>query len=263
MSLAAYIVLRDGSDPTIAAELRRWLLGPLPEYMVPSAFVFLDALPLTPNGKVDRQALPDPGRARRSDRVPISCRREGRSKKPWPRSGPSCSAANRSVPTTISSSAEATRSWPSSSCRGSATRSRSRRPSRDFLEDPTVSRLARIVEQALEDGTAASAPPLVPVERDVPLPASFAQQRLWFLDQLEPGRATRITSRRPSGSWAGLTSRPSSEPSTRSCAGTRCCGPRWSPTAGFRARSSPTRLELPLAVQDLSGLPADERDLQA
>ena len=73
---------------------------------------------------------PGPSRPRSGHgprRVPISCRRAGRSKKPWPKSGPSCSAANRSVLTTISSSAAATRSWPSSSCRGSATRSRSRR----------------------------------------------------------------------------------------------------------------------------------------
>src|SRR5208282_4712595 len=55
MSLAAYIVARDASDPSTAAELRRWLLGKVPEYMIPSAFVFLDSLPLTPNGKIDRQ----------------------------------------------------------------------------------------------------------------------------------------------------------------------------------------------------------------
>ncbi len=46
MSLAAYIAPRDRPDPSIAAELRRWLQGTIPEYMVPSAFVFLDALPL-------------------------------------------------------------------------------------------------------------------------------------------------------------------------------------------------------------------------
>ena len=64
MSLAAYIVVRDGAEASSVADLRRWLQSLLPDYMVPSAFVSLEALPLTPNGKVDRQALPDPGQAR-------------------------------------------------------------------------------------------------------------------------------------------------------------------------------------------------------
>ncbi len=63
-------------------------------------------------------------------------------------------------------------------------------PLDDFLGEPTISRLARAVERALAEGGAASASPLVRVPRDGPLPASFPQQRLWFLDQLEPGRAS-------------------------------------------------------------------------
>jgi amino acid adenylation domain-containing protein len=61
--LVAYIVAKNGSAPSVAA-LRGILGSKLPDYMVPSKFVFLDALPMTPNGKIDRRALPDPGKAR-------------------------------------------------------------------------------------------------------------------------------------------------------------------------------------------------------
>ncbi|WP_163034535.1 amino acid adenylation domain-containing protein, partial [Pseudomonas viridiflava] len=60
--LAAYFIERDGSLSTPVSELRAALLALLPGYMVPSAFVRLDAWPLTANGKVDRRALPVPDR---------------------------------------------------------------------------------------------------------------------------------------------------------------------------------------------------------
>ncbi|MGZ5050852.1 MAG: non-ribosomal peptide synthetase [Methylobacter sp.] len=57
--LVAYLVLKSGAQPGIA-ELREFLQQKMPAFMVPSAFVFLDALPATPNGKLDRKALPEP-----------------------------------------------------------------------------------------------------------------------------------------------------------------------------------------------------------
>ena len=61
--LVAYLVLTANSEDR-SADLRHYLQERLPAYMVPSAFVVLDALPLTPNGKVDRRALPAPGGSR-------------------------------------------------------------------------------------------------------------------------------------------------------------------------------------------------------
>ncbi|MGH7827785.1 MAG: MupA/Atu3671 family FMN-dependent luciferase-like monooxygenase, partial [Candidatus Binatia bacterium] len=61
--LVAYLTAKEQPFPSID-ELREFLTHKLPDYMVPSAFVLLDALPLTPNGKVDRRALPMPDQAR-------------------------------------------------------------------------------------------------------------------------------------------------------------------------------------------------------
>ncbi|MBU9167458.1 non-ribosomal peptide synthetase, partial [Burkholderia gladioli] len=59
--LLAYVSLQESAPRTeLVRGLREHLAARLPEYMVPAAFVVLDALPLTPNGKVDRRALPEP-----------------------------------------------------------------------------------------------------------------------------------------------------------------------------------------------------------
>ena len=61
--LVAYFVPRDAQSVPTSQQLHRALHGSLPEYMLPSAFVALEALPLTPNGKVDRNVLPAPDAA--------------------------------------------------------------------------------------------------------------------------------------------------------------------------------------------------------
>ncbi len=59
--LVAYVALKRNGEATVStSELRGWLGRQLPEYMIPSAFVFVDALPLTLNGKIDWKSLPEP-----------------------------------------------------------------------------------------------------------------------------------------------------------------------------------------------------------
>lgn len=58
-SLVAYLACHGQTNPTVT-ELRAFMQSLLPDYMVPSSYVFLDSMPLTTNGKVDRKALPEP-----------------------------------------------------------------------------------------------------------------------------------------------------------------------------------------------------------
>ncbi|HEX8337890.1 MAG TPA: amino acid adenylation domain-containing protein, partial [Pyrinomonadaceae bacterium] len=60
-------------------------------------------------------------------------------------------------------------------------------PLRVLFESPTAADLARQVQLALPEEPARQVPPVVPADRSGPLPLSYAQQRLWFIDQLEPG----------------------------------------------------------------------------
>ncbi|MBW3656898.1 MAG: methyltransferase, partial [Gemmatimonadetes bacterium] len=161
----------------------------LPEYMVPGAFVVLEAFPVTPNGKVDRGALPAPDTpGSRGTYVAPRTPAEERMAAIWAEVlGVERVGADDHFFDLGGHSLLATQLV-----------SRVRKafgtelPLRAVFEAPTLARLARRVE-ALRAETPgdAGAPPLVPVPRDgSPLPLSFAQQRLWFIDQLEPGSTT-------------------------------------------------------------------------
>lgn len=187
--LVAYVV--DGQEQGQGGEAdpaswRSWLQESLPDYMVPSAFVVLDALPMTPNGKIDRGALPAPERGREASGVEYV-----------PPRGPVEEAVAGVWGELLGSDRVGIHDnfFELGGHSLVATRLLARlrdtfavEPSlRDFLDRPTVASLARLIERALAAGSGLLAPPIVPVGRDGPVPASFAQQRLWFLDQLAPG----------------------------------------------------------------------------
>ena len=167
--------------------LREAARARLPEYMVPNAFLVLEALPVTPNGKVDRAALPAPdtpgsrGEAYVAPRTPaeermagiwaqvLGMERVGGEDNFFELGGHSLLATQL-----VSRVREAFRT---------------ELPLRAVFEAPTLAELAGRVEALVAETRGdAAAPPLVPVPRDgSPLPLSFAQQRLWFIEQLEPG----------------------------------------------------------------------------
>ncbi|MBN3775130.1 non-ribosomal peptide synthetase, partial [Burkholderia sp. Se-20378] len=185
--LVAYVLrAHDENVPDtedLATALRTHLSARLPDYMVPAAFVTLDSLPLTPNGKLDRRALPAPDGeafARHAYEAPqgeiettlaqlwselLGVDRVGRHDHFFTLGGHSLLAV----------------------------RLLSRLGQRFAIElslatlfaQPTLRGLADTLAVRLAHDGPSALPPIVPVSREGTLPLSFAQQRLWFLAQLD------------------------------------------------------------------------------
>ncbi len=190
LRLVAYVVAKAGSSLP-APELRARLKEELPQYMVPSAFVVLDALPLTPHGKVDRKALPAPGA--NSDRLA-----EGAFVAPRTPAEATLAAIWANVLGLAIDRVGVHDDFfdlGGHSLLATQVASRLRDafgvevPLRGLFEARTVAGLAGLVE-AGTGGQMRVAPPIRQASRAGNLPLSFAQQALWFLDQLEPGRPT-------------------------------------------------------------------------
>ncbi|MCB1054464.1 MAG: AMP-binding protein, partial [Acidobacteria bacterium] len=167
----------------ILAELRRTL----PEYMVPAALEAIDTLPRTPSGKVDRRALAV--RTVAVDEGPVA---EPRTPLEELLAGQWCDLLGLSS-VGVDDDFFALGGHSLLATRVTA-RLRSALgvevPVRRLFEAPTVAQLARVVGDLLADGGPAPVPPPVPRPPGMEeVPLSFAQQRLWFLDRLEPGSA--------------------------------------------------------------------------
>ncbi|RKI42374.1 non-ribosomal peptide synthetase, partial [Corallococcus sp. AB049A] len=179
--LVAYLVPTQGQELDTTA-VRAFLKERLPEYMVPSAFLVLEAMPLSPNGKVDRKALPVPDASPLADFVAprdateekladafaqvLRRERVGIHDDFFSLGGHSLLATQLVSRIRAAFNAEL--------------------PLRALFEAPTVAALAVRLRTAT---ASARLPPLPLATHEGPPPLSFAQQRLWLLDQLQPGSA--------------------------------------------------------------------------
>ncbi|WP_164003074.1 condensation domain-containing protein, partial [Pyxidicoccus caerfyrddinensis] len=150
---------------------------------VPSAFAVLQALPLTSSGKVDRKALTAPQASSSSEFVAPRTPTEEILASLW--------AALLRVEKVGAQDDFFALGGHSLLATQLISRVRSslgvELPLRSLFEAPTVAALASRIESSRHSATGLVAPALVPVPRTTALPLSFAQQRLWFIDQLAPG----------------------------------------------------------------------------
>ncbi|MFZ0319876.1 MAG: amino acid adenylation domain-containing protein [Candidatus Sulfotelmatobacter sp.] len=184
--LVGYVVMNgEERDETRVKELRNYLREQLPEYMVPSAFVLLPELPLTPNGKLDRRAL-----------MNSELQQEGQAEGP---------IAPRSQTEIILSGiwAEVLRCEKAGvnanffdlgghSLLAMRLVSKIREsfkvdlPLRTIFEAATLAEMARAVDTALRQNATLEMSPIQRRSRERQAPLSFAQQRLWLIQQLNP-----------------------------------------------------------------------------
>ncbi len=201
--LLAYYTAREELE---VSEVRDYLKSKLPEYMIPAAIEKLEQMPLTVNGKIDRAGLPraeEGGGRSGSGQVAAVTPTQEIVKGVWG----AYLAAWRSQSTTVEEMITAI--WEEVLSRRGisltdnffeqgghsllATRviSRIRKlfqveiPLRSLFERPTVAELSREVDEALRASTGIRVPAIKAAGRQRELPLSFAQQRLWFLSQLE------------------------------------------------------------------------------
>jgi amino acid adenylation domain-containing protein len=188
IGLVAYYVPEPsaGSSGPQTGALRRFAEASLPAVMVPAGFVRLDELPRTPNGKVDRKALPawDAGDGSRegrykAPRTPVEellaevfagvlgVERVGVEDDFFELGGHSLMAARAIAQISAALQIEL--------------------PLQSIFDASTVSALAAVIERVRQSGKRSPFPPPVPVPREGPLPLSYGQMRVWFLDQLRPG----------------------------------------------------------------------------
>ncbi|MFL6261097.1 MAG: non-ribosomal peptide synthase/polyketide synthase [Thermoanaerobaculia bacterium] len=186
LRLVAYAIPQEGAGEDLVRELGDLARRELPDYMVPSAWALLESFPYTPSGKVDRRALPSPDElstAAATAHEPPATPFEELLADLWLDLLGVQRVGRRDDFFTLGGH----------SLLGTRLISRIRTvfgielPLTAVFEAPELAALAGRLEAA-RAAAGATAPPLQPVPHEEGAPLSFAQQRLWFLDQFEPGR---------------------------------------------------------------------------
>ncbi|MET0396105.1 MAG: amino acid adenylation domain-containing protein [Longimicrobiaceae bacterium] len=246
--LVAYL-----AGAVVPGGVRDFLRERLPEHMVPSAFVALDALPRTPNGKTDRRAL-----------AALEVSHAARDAYVAPRT-PEEEIVARAWGAVLGVERVGARDGffelGGHSLLAAQVTSRVRSvlgvdlPLRALFEAPTVAGLVARVDA----GAREAAPPIEPARRGGPVPLSFAQERLWFLGQLGTDTAAYVIpgalrlrgvldAAALAGSLAEIVRRHEALRTTFAFVDGR----------PVQVVSPPGGLDLP--ATDLSGLPAEERE---
>lgn len=188
--LVAYVVPRspERGDGAVVPRFRSFLRDRLPEVMIPSAFVLLDALPLTPSGKIDRAALPAPG--------PCGAEGDDERKIASPRGATEATIAAvwaEALGLAHIGVDEDVFDLGGHSLLVARVLSRLRRafgvelPLQRLFEARTVAALTAVVEVLLQDGRRAPAEAIRSAPRDRPLPLSSGQRQVWLHARLHPG----------------------------------------------------------------------------
>ncbi|MFI9050849.1 amino acid adenylation domain-containing protein [Streptomyces sp. NPDC053427] len=183
--LVGYVVPQPGAEAPDTAQLRELLSRTLPDYMVPTVVVALDALPMTSSRKVDRKALPAPdpalfasAAARVAPRTALEETLAGIWMQVLKLDGVGVTdnffelGGNSILSIQVISRVRKTFGIELSA--------------RALFDRPTI---AGFAEQVAAGRAAAHTARIAPADRDRPLPLSFAQARMWFLDEFEPGNA--------------------------------------------------------------------------
>jgi amino acid adenylation domain-containing protein len=180
--LVGYVVVRQNESPS-AEELREFVGQKLPEYMAPARFVFLESLPLTPNGKVDRKALPAPSTDPAATWTFVAPRTE----------------TEKKLAAIWSELLKVERVGIHDDFFGLGGHSlmaiKAGSQIRDYFDvdlpmealfdNPTIAGLAQLLPA--DQGEGEGIQKIAARKQSGPSPLSFAQERLWFLDQLTAG----------------------------------------------------------------------------